>query len=213
LQTDSSLRPGILYTHTYMNGQIHSTPYKRNRHFTSDDFNDTLLPENERRTIHVNGTIEPPRTARPSISLQTPPKASSPKPDNMASTSTNVPRLFDLTTLSVKLSSNSTLEPYIQNKNALFKQKILNFFGSPSNFFHTLNMNFPTHDHTFASPIPAFSTKSSLTQSPAPHFRGPPTNKISILYPSRAKNSATPFSASYTILQILAINYFFTRPS
>ena len=211
LQTDSSLRPGILYTHTYMNGQIHSTPYKINRHFTSNDFNDALLPENERRTTHVNGTIEPPRTARPSISLQTPQKASSPKPDNMAITSTNVPRLFDLTTLSVKLSSNS--KSYIQNKNVLFKQKILNFFGSPSNFFHTLNMNFPTHGYTFASLIPAISTKSSLTQSPAPHFRGPPTNKISILYPSRAKNSATPFSASYTILQILATNYFLTRPS
>jgi len=41
LQNDFSLRPGILYTHTYTNGQLHSVPYKRNIHLTSGDFTKT----------------------------------------------------------------------------------------------------------------------------------------------------------------------------
>ena len=213
LRNDSSLSPGILYTHTYTNGQIYSAPYKINRHFISDDFIDLLLPENERRTIHVDGTIEPTRTARVSISPQTPPKTSPPKPDNMATTSTNVPSSFELKTLYGKSSSHSTPQPHAQNKNALSNQKILTFFGPPSNFFQILNMSLLTHGSKLAPLSPSISTISSQTQSPAPHFKGPSINIISMPHLLKANNSATPFSVSYKIFRIVLINHFFTKAS
>ena len=212
LQNDSSLRPGILYNHTYTNGQIHSTPCKMNRHFTSDNFKDSLSPANERRTVHVNGTIEPPRTPRISNSPQTPPKSLPPKPDNITIISTNIPRSFEVTTLYVKPGSHSTLQIRKQNKNAISKQKILNFFGPPSNFFHILNMSFLTHGSTLEPLSPSISTRSSQTQSPAPHFRSP-SIKISTSHPPIANKSATPFSVFYTIFRIFLIHQFFMKAS
>ena len=188
VRNDLSLRSGILYAHTYTSGQLQSTPYKINRHFTLSDFNDTLFLKNEQRTGHIHTTTS--------------------KPDYNAALSTNVSRSLELRTLHVKLSPHSTPQPHTQNKNALLNQKILNFFGTPSNLFHTANMNFLTHDYILASPTPSISTKFLQTQSFATHPRGSLINKTSIPHLSKPKNSATSSSASYKIFQTF-INYYF----
>jgi len=208
MRNDSSLRPGILYSHTYTNGRLQSTSSKRNIHFTSGDFNDTISPKYEWQTVHINTTIEPQRTARVSISSQTPLNNLTSKPENTITPSTNVLRSHELRTLHAKLSPHSTLQPHTQNKNAFFNQKILNFFGTPSKFFYTANTNFLTHGYTLASHTPSILTKFYQTQSSAIHSRGSSTNKTCIPHFSKATNSANSFSASYKFFQTFFTYHF-----
>jgi len=122
---------------------------------------------------------------------------------NTQTFSANVLRSHELTTSDDKFSPHSTIRLHTQNENALFHQKILNFFGSHSNSPYKTHMNFLTHGYIPAFNTTSISTKTSQTQDDAIHSKGSLSNEHSIIHFSQAETSATSFSALHEVSQTL----------